>query len=257
MGTVILKSKKKSQVKQIRQDTLFDGLLTCRQHDTGYRFSVDSVLLAHFPKIGRKETILDLGTGCGVVGLILCYRHKASLLSITGIEYQPDLAELARINICENGFTDTFRLVNDDLVNYKDLFEPESFSLVVSNPPFYAKGTGRTNKDTEAMAARHQSDTGLRGFVQAAAFCVKNRGRAVFIYPAELSSDLFDCLQQYRLTPKIIEYIYSYPESDHASLVVVESLKNGGVGCQVRAPFYLYRNKNGPYSKRSEMMFTP
>lgn len=254
---MILKSEGSLKAKQVTQGTLFSGKLTCRQHDPGYRFSVDSVLLAHFPKIRKYEKILDLGTGCGVVGLILCYRNKNSLLSITGIENQPDLAELARLNICENGYKDTFRLINDDLENHKDIFEPESFSLVVSNPPFYAKGSGRTNSDAEAMAARHQSDTGLHGFVQAAAYCVKNRGRVVFIYPAEQSMDLLMCLHHLRLTPKTIEYIYSYPESDNASLVLVESVKNGGVGCRIRAPFYLYQNKNGPYSKSAELMFTP
>lgn len=243
-------------MKNVRIDSLFDGELTCRQHDPGYRFSVDSVLLAHFPSLRKKETILDLGTGCGIVGLIMCYRNRDRALSVTGIESQKDLAELARLNISENAFDDRFRLINDDLANHRKLFVPESFSLVVANPPFYSKGSGRTNQDSEAMVARHQDEAGLSGFVKTAAFCVKNRGRVVIIFPAELSMYLIECLTKHRLTPKTIEYIYSYPESRRATLVIIESVKNGGIGCQVRAPYYLYRYKNGPYTDRAQAMFT-
>ncbi len=249
--------KPTSAPKQVCRDSLFNGAVSCLQHRPGYRFSVDSVILAQFPKIAGNETILDLGTGCGIIGLILCYRYRTLPISITGIELQDELAELACANIEENGYSDRFRLIHADARGYRELFEPESFSLVVSNPPFYIGGSGRTSHDEQSSAARHQDDFGLEGFVEAASFCVKNRGRVVFIYPADLSMHLIEQLQRRRLTPKSVQYVYSYPESDAAALFVVESVKNGGIGCRVRSPFYLYRHRNGPYSDHAESLFAP
>ncbi len=241
----------------MQKDSLFDGKLVCYQHKSGYRFSIDSVLLAHFADVRKNEKILDLGTGCGVIGLILCYRHQAKKISLTGIEYQSDLADLALANIAENGFQKQFSVIREDLNRYRTVVKPESFSLVTANPPFYAQGSGRVNKNIEATAARHQGESGLVGFLEAAAFAVKNRGRVVLIYPAESISALISLLQGQRLIPKKIQFIYPYPESDNANLVIVEAMKNGGTSSSVFAPLYIYQFKNGPYTKQVESMFLP
>ncbi len=246
----------KLESKVVQKDTLFDGRLVCRQYKSGYRFSIDSVLLAHFPTIQAGETILDLGAGCGILGLIFCYRHSEKKVSVTGIEYQSNLAELAQNNIGENGFEQLFKLIEADLRDYKSVLKPESYSLVVANPPFYTQGSGRVSRNPEAMAARHQDDFGLSGFIEAAAYCVKNRGRTVFIYPAEFIAELTTCLQENRLHPKKIQFHYSYPESEKATLVIVEAVKNGGVGSTVCGPCYIYQFKNGPYTDRVESMFS-
>jgi len=246
-----------TQPRNTTTDAIFDGSLSCRQHVSGYRFSVDSVLLADFVEIKKNDTVLELGTGCGVVGLILCYRHQSVPFAVTGIECQRDLAELARINIAENGYEDTFSIIEGDLTDHRRMFQPESFSLVISNPPFFARGTGRINDDAESGKARHQNETKLEDFVSTASFCVKNRGRVFFVFPAVFSIQLIELLTRHRLTPKTVQYLYSYPESEQATLMLVEAVKNGGAGCTVRAPFYLYQYKNGPYSDRAKRLYDP
>lgn len=237
------------------QDSLFDGRLICRQHIGGYRFSIDSVLLAHFPEIRRNEKILDLGTGCGIIGLIFCYRHADQKILVTGLELQPDLADLARRNIAENGYDKSFSLIEGDLNDFRSIIKAESFSLVTANPPFYAKGTGRVSHNAEAKTARHQDENGLACYVKSAAFGVKNRGRVIFIYPAELAAELLFCFKTYNISPKKMQCIYSYPGKSKASLVIIEGIKNGGSGMQVLGPLYLYQHRNGPYSDMVQAMY--
>ena len=245
------------QKPKISHDTLFDGRLVCMQHKDGYRFSIDSVLLAHFPNIRKQEQILDLGTGCGVIGLILCYRHAQEQISITGLELQPALADLARANIAANSYEDEFSVIDGSLADHRSLMKPESFSLVTANPPFFSRGAGRLSTNNEAMTARHQENGDLNLFVETASYCARNRGRVIFIYPADQAASLISTFQKHRLVPKRMQVVYSYPEIKKASLVLVEGVKNGGTGMEILAPLFIYEYQNGPYSKVLSRMFQP
>ncbi len=242
---------------KVSHDTLFDGSLTCRQHLDGYRFSIDSVLLAHFPKIRTKEHILDLGTGCGVVGLVLCYRHAEKQVSVTGLELQSALANLARENISANRYENTFSVIDGSLQDYRSLIEPESFSLVTANPPFFTSGTGRLSSNREVMTARHQEEGGLALFIEAASYSLKNRGRVSFVYPADQAASLVCAFRKHRLVPKRMRIVYSYPGIKRASLLLIEGVKNGGTGMDILDPLYIYEYRNGPYSKAVMAMFQP
>lgn len=237
---------------KVTHDSLFNGKLTCFQHKDGYRFSIDSIILAHFIHPDQGDIILDLGTGCGIISLILAYRWEGILESITGIEKQTSLANLAERNVAMNGYTKLCRVVRGDVKTLFQSVDRESFSKVVCNPPFYEQGTGRINKNKEAHLARHQISATLADFISAAASAVKNRGAGYFIYPAQGLGDLLCLTRKYRFEPKKIMLIYSYPQPEkNAELVLVKCLKNGGNGVEVMAPFYIYEEKNGAYT--SEM----
>lgn len=250
-------TKDSLQKNEISHDTLFGGRVICRQHIDGYRFSVDSVLLAHFTRVRKQERILDLGTGCGIIGLILCYRHADKQVCVTGLELQPALADLARANISANSCEENFSVINGSLQECRLLIEPESFSLVIANPPFFSSGAGRVSTNQEAMTARHQEEGGLNLFVEAASYSVRNRGRVLFVYPADQAASLIDAFHQHRLIPKRMQVVYSYPEIKKASLVLVEGVKNGGTGMDILKPLYIYEYRNGPYSTTVSTMFQP
>ncbi|RUM40414.1 MAG: SAM-dependent methyltransferase, partial [Desulfocapsa sp.] len=131
----------------LTDDTLFSGSLICRQHNDGYRFSVDSLLVAHFCRPPGTGRVLDLGSGCGIIGLILCHRYPG--LQVRGLELQPDLARLARSNINANILQQRFQIVEGDVCRIQEFMQPESFELVVSNPPYRSPGSGRINRDNE------------------------------------------------------------------------------------------------------------
>ena len=238
------------------QDSLFDGELQCLQHRDGYRFSIDPVLLAHFVRLGKEEHILDLGAGCGVIGLILLYRFRSSLLSITAFELQAGLAMLARENCALNQFQKQMSVVEGDLRNIKQYFEPESFSSVVCNPPFYPAGSGRKSHNKEAEIARHQVSCTLTEILSAAAMAVKNRGKVYIVYPAESLGSLLILLEQHRLTVKRLQLVYSYPDPSMSSrLLLIEAVKNGGDGMDILAPLYIYDEKDGAYSEAMQQFY--
>ncbi|MEW6427501.1 MAG: tRNA1(Val) (adenine(37)-N6)-methyltransferase [Thermodesulfobacteriota bacterium] len=227
------------------RDHLFGGRLVCRQGRHGYRFSVDAVLLAHFSAPAAAARVLDMGAGCGIVSLLLAYRHPS--VTITAVELQADLARLIRVNAEENGFADRLRVVEGDLAAIGDRLAAESFDWAVANPPFYRDGSGRVNPGSEQALARHELPATLPVFVGAMAHCLKNRGRGALIYPAARLATLITELKARRLEPKRLQLVHSRP-GEKARLVLVEVLKNGGEGLEVLPPFFIYDGEGKGYS---------
>ena len=234
-------------------DSLYGGSLICHQHRDGYRFSVDSILAAHFCRISGRSRALDLGCGSGIIGLILARLHPE--IQLIGLELQHDLAALAKDNIGKNGFEDRFHIICGDVRHLKKNVAAESFDLVVCNPPYRKSGSGRINRRDEAAIARHELKSNLDDMLSAAAFAVKNRCPVVLVYPATRFSHLAAELAKKRLVMKRLQPVYSYPESDQASLVLVEAVKNGGEGCRFLPPFYIYSGKNKGYSSEMEKLY--
>ena len=240
----------------ITEDSLFDGDLTCCQHTPGYRFSIDAVLIAHFVEVREFDRILDLGTGCGVIMLILLYRRQEMIKEILGIEVQQGLADLAARNLEINGFGERGRVLNGDIRNILELIPAESFNTVVCNPPFYREGSGRQNDNLEARLARHQCLANLDDFLQASAAAVRNKGSVYCIYPAEQIARFVGVADRHRLEVKWLQFVYNYPRDEsEARLVLIHCLKNGGPGTKVLPPFYVYSEKNGAFSPQMQKFY--
>jgi tRNA1Val (adenine37-N6)-methyltransferase len=238
----------------ITVDGLFDGQLICHQHRHGYRFSVDAVLLAHFCPVCAGGSILDLGCGSGIIGLILLYCYQDIL--VTGLEIQAGLAGLAKKNIQANHWVDRMNIVQGDARQPGRFLAAESFDLVVCNPPYRATGSGRINRADEAAIARHELKATLDDMVSAAFFAVRNRCPVCFVYPAGGMARLLTALEQKNFAVKRVQPVYSYIGSDQASLVLVEAVKNGGPGCLLAAPFYLYAGPDRAYSPAMRTLYT-
>lgn len=234
------------------KDTLFDGDLYCAQYENGYRFSLDAVLLAHFVQPRPGQRFLDLGAGCGVISLILCYRWPD--ISLTTLELQPRLSSLIEQNIAQNKFEKQIQTLCGDLRKIDTLVKPESFNQVVCNPPYGSLGSGRQNPDDEQAIARHEIQCKLTDVVQAISFCLKNRGRASLIYPADRVAGLIHALKSKKLEPKRMQVVYSYPESS-GKLVLIEAMKNGGEELAILPPFYIYTQQEGEYSPEMAKLY--
>ena len=246
------------QGDKVSCDTLFDGSLHCLQHRSGYRFSVDAILAAHFSPPSPGAALLDLGSGSGVIALIGLYRWQERITSVSCLELQQGLADLASRNMVMNGYAEKMKVVQGDLRHILDFFPAETFSQVICNPPFYKKNSGRPCQDQESFVARHQVHCTLPEVVGAAAAVVKNRGKVVFIYPATGMNALLVALHQHHLVPKRLQTIYSYPDgAAPARLILVEAVKNGGEGMQLLAPFYIYERRLGAYSKGMQRLYDP
>ena len=240
----------------ITKDSLFDGELKCLQATVGYRFSVDSVLLAHFVNVRERDRILDMGTGCGIIILLLIYRWGKLIEEIVGIELQQNLASLAKRNLQINGFTNTGRIIEGDIKDILRLVPCESFDSIVCNPPFFPHCSGRHNANLEACLARHQVLANLDDFLLAATQTVRNKGSVYFIYPAVQVGKFIELLGKHRLAVKRLQFVYSYPQKDvDARLVLIECAKNGGDGAKVCPPLYIYLEKDGDYSDEMQNFY--
>ncbi len=237
-------------------DSLFDGRLVCMQPSRGYRYSIDSLLLADFASVEDNDNILDLGCGCGIVGLIMLFSRKANIKKITGLELQQDLSELATKNAEINGFGSKYRVVRGDLKAIKTFFAAESFSSMVCNPPFYTSFSGRKSADKQSLIARHQVCSNTSQVMAAASYVVKNRGNVSIVFPAEGLVELVCAMEKMKLQPKRMQMVYSYPEKESsAKLVLIEAVKNGGAGIKIQPPLYIYEKKNGPYSAEMKKIY--
>ena len=229
----------------IDETSLFDGRLVCLQHRHGYRFSIDAVMLAHFIVPAPGERLLDLCAGCGVISLILAYRHPS--LTLTALEVQPALAGLARESARRNGLGDRITVLTGDCRQIRTLVGAGGFDRVVVNPPYRRVDTGRRNPQSEQAIARHELLANIEQVAQAAAFALRTRGRVALVYPAVRLASLLRALDEVALAPKRLRMVHSYP-GDVARLVLVEAVKNGGEELAVLPPLFLYQERGGEYT---------
>ena len=218
-------------------DSLFQGRLKILQPRKGYRFSLDSVLLAGLTQARRRDRVVDLGTGCGVVPLLLAFRGAAAHL--TGVEIHPPLAALARRNVMLNGFSRLVEILEADLRLIQRDQIPGPVSLVVSNPPYREIASGRLNPNREKAFARHELLADLGAVVKAAARLLPTKGRLVLIYPARRLSRLFREVIEAGFTPKCLTLIHGSLDLP-AKLAHLEAIRGGGEELRINKPFAVY-----------------
>ncbi len=231
-------------------DTLFEGRLKILQKKEGYRFSIDALLLAHFAEPRPRDRIIDLGTGCGIIPLVMIFRRKAR--TVIGVEVQPALADLARRNADLNGFSSRIKIREK---NFKEIEEKDrgAFDLVLSNPPYRKVGSGRINPLQEKALARHEILATLEDVLRAGHHLLKNKGRLCLIYPAARTADVFQLLHHFHFEPKRVQFVHSHPK-DEASLLLVDALKEGKPQVQILPPFFVYKEK-GKYTRQACELF--
>jgi len=218
-------------------DSLFQGRLKILQPRKGYRFSLDSVLLAGLTQVRRRDRVVDLGTGCGVVPLLLAFR--GAVAHLTGVEIQPSLAALARRNVELNGLSRHVEIVEGDLRLIQRHHVPGPVSLVLSNPPYREIASGRVNPDREKALARHELLADLGAVVQAAARLLPEKGRLALIYPARRLPRLFQEVSEAGFTPKRLTLIHGSLDSP-AKLAHLEAIRGGGEELRINKPFAVY-----------------
>ncbi|MBW1723354.1 MAG: methyltransferase [Deltaproteobacteria bacterium] len=214
-------------------DAFLDGRLRLIQSRNGYRFSIDAVLLAGFVTSKPGEVIVDLGTGCGVIPLMLLLTRSISYA--VGVEIQPDLADQARRNALLNGYGERMAVVLGDARHVP--IRPLSADIVLCNPPYRKRDSGRISTDRERAIARHEIKLSLDDILEAARMLLRPRGRFAMVYPAFRLVDMLVRMRAFGLEPKRIQVVYPEPETD-SKLVLVEAVPGGGVGVRILPPLF-------------------
>lgn len=238
----------------ITADSFYDGRLKISQDPGGYRFSIDAFLLAHLIKPRQDDRrVVDFGTGCGIVPLLLAYRHAD--LKICGVELQPALADLARENVNTNGFEDRIRIIENDLQTVSPQVLGFSADLIVSNPPYRQADSGRINPNEQRALARHEIALTLKGLLVAVRRVLRTGGYFWTIYPTQRLPELISRMQGFNIEPKFMRLIYSRQASE-AKLVLVAGVKAARAGLAVGPPLVIYRDARR-YSAEVQAMFAP
>lgn len=217
-------------------DLRLGGLKIIQKRD-GYRFSLDPILLCGFAPFAGVEAALDLGTGSGVIPMLLARRSAAT--RIVGVELQAGLADRARRSVALNGLAERIEIVEGDLRTVARQLGVGMFDLVLSNPPFRQGSSGKIAPEAERAAARHELAGGLADFVQAAALLLRPGGRCCLIYLAERLTDLLVELRRAGLEPKRLRMVQSR-SGEPARLVLVEARSGGRPGLVAEAPLVIY-----------------
>ena len=232
-------------------DSLFCGRLKIIQKKKGYRFSVDAAILAQYIRLRAADIAVDLGTGCGIIPLILSL--KTSPAHIFGIEIQKDLAELASRNVRLNHLESMITIVHGDMKDFKSYLTPGTVDVVFSNPPYRKVLSGRINPEAERAVARHEIKACLLDIVTVAESLLKPSGRFVVIYPAERTVDLVLHMRTSRLEPKRLRFIHP-KQCSGAILVVAEGTKHGNPGLSVEPPLVIYKPEGGYTDEAKKMI---
>jgi tRNA1Val (adenine37-N6)-methyltransferase len=211
--------------------------LTVHQSTRGYRFALEAFLLADFVPAPAPAPLIDLGTGCGVVALLLARRFPH--LCCVGLELQRSLAVLARQNVVCNGLEYHIGIVQGDMRQVSSLFPAGLFGTVVCNPPYRAVGHGRLNPHPEKAIARHELTVTLPQLVQAARHLLRRRGPLVMVYHPARLPELFAQLEAAHLRPRRMRLVHATQHAP-ASMVLVEAIRDGRDALTVLPPLWVY-----------------
>jgi len=226
-------------------DDILYGKLKMRQPLCGPRISVDTVLLAWFARLRQGDRVIELGTASGGVSLILAKRWPA-VSFITGIDIQEELVKMARENAEINGLADRVTFEVCDIRNITSLYPPQSFDVVVVNPPYNEIGESRASPKRGVAISRQEVVCTLEDVVRASYHLLKDRARLYMVLKAGRVSELCWLLEKTRMPLKKLKVVYPKPKVE-ASIILVEARRNAGRGVKVEPPLYIC-DESGNYT---------
>ena len=210
------------------------------QPDQGFRFGLDSLLLLGFVRQKPGERILDLGTGCGVIGLGLCLRDSSGVVEVLGVDMDECMIRAARENARRLGVTQMFTAKSMDIREHRASLDMRagSFDQVVCNPPYRRVHEGRHPEHGGRFMACFEQEGHIQDFVQAAAYALKNKGRMNVVCLPQRLPDLVQTCLVFRLEPKILRFVHKDAQS-RASLMLMTAMKNVRPGMEIVPPLLL------------------
>lgn len=211
------------------------------QRNDFQNFTLDTVLLADFTKINRKtKKVLDIGTGCGIIPILLAEKSKAE---IVGIELQKEMADIAERNV--QNYEERINIINDDIKNYQKIFKKDEFDCIVTNPPYFEfKGDiNQINNSPQMSLARHNIDLTLEQIIKISAWLLKNSGHFSIVFRSERIVEVLKLLTENKLEPKRMRNCYT-KRNQHAKICLIEAIKDADKGLKIEMPIYVYE-ENG------------
>ncbi len=209
------------------------------QNGNRFCFGMDAVLLASFAQVKKNETVLDLGTGTGVIPILLKGRTPGR--HFTGLEISEASADMARRSVQYNHLEEDVSIVQGDICKAADLFAAGSFDVVTSNPPYMIGGHGLVNPDADVAAARHELLCTFDDVAGAAAAMLRERGRFYLVHRPFRMAEIICTLCAHRLEPKRIRLVHPYADQQ-PNMMLIEAVKGGRPRTEVERPLVIYES---------------
>ena len=217
------------------------------QSEDGYRYSIEPFLIGDFSNVQPGMRVLDVGTGCGIIAILLAIKEPQ--LEVVSLEVQKSLYQLAKSNIEKNALSDRIQAIEGDFNEIAKSMG--SFDLVISNPPYRKKNTGRINPNQEKAIARHEIKLNLESLVKKGAMLLKPGGRMILAYPPQRLAEVLQSLRGQSLCPSRLQFIHGSGQVQ-AKIFLVDAIKGSHEDCVVLPPLCVYNEDSG-----SERPYTP
>jgi len=232
----------------IKENERLDDLHRCGymiiQDPARFCFGIDAVLLSGFCNVAKGDRVLDLGTGTGVIPILLA--AKTNAIHLTGIEIQEESADMAKRSVEYNKLTERVSIIHGDLKEVETLINKHSFDVVTTNPPYMKVGSGASGELSAKAIARHELALSLDECIRAAAYALKFGGKLYMVHRPTRLADIICTLRAHKLEPKQIRFVQPYANKE-PNLVLVEARSGGGAELRIMPPLVVY-NEDGSYT---------
>lgn len=235
---------------EIMDDERLDDLncknLKILQKKDGFCFGMDSVLIANFAKISRKNAIVaDLGTGTGIISILVAGKQNPK--KVYAVEIQEELVDMAKRSVKYNDLENKIDIINADIVGISRGNFNKKFDYVISNPPYKKLNTGLINDNQKKIISRHEVKCTLKDVVNEASKLLKDKGVFYMVHRPDRLCDIFNAMRENKVEPKEIQLVHSHLE-DEANLVLIKGVKCGNPSLKVLKPLIVY-NENNEYTE--------
>ncbi len=223
--------------------------LDCRdlkiiQNSSWFSYGMDAVLLSNYVKMKKHSTVVDLGTGTGIIPILLYGKHNVK--KIYGIEIQKKVAEMAKRSVELNDLEEKIEILNIDLKQAEEKLGNNIYNVVTSNPPYMAANDGLKNITDNKTISRHETKCTLKDVIHTANRLLKHNGRFFLVHRPNRIVDILTLLREYKLEPKSIRFVHPRVGKS-PNLVLIMSVKAAKPSLEFEDPLYVY-NEDGSYT---------
>ena len=208
------------------------------QNSEKFCFGMDAVLLSGFVKVRETETVLDMGTGTGIIPILLAGKTKAKKLA--GLEIQPESADMAERSVYLNDLQDRIEIVQGDIKEARALFGAASFDVVTCNPPYMICEHGLKNPEDAKAIARHEILCTLEDVVSQAAAVVKPGGHFYMVHRPFRLAEIIRVMSAWKLEPKRMQLVYPFADKE-PNMVLIEGIRGANPRMTVEKPLIIYK----------------
>lgn len=208
------------------------------QNPQRFCFGIDAVLLSDFTKVKKDETVLDLGTGTGILPILLA--AKTAGKHFTGLEIQEESADMARRSVEHNGLTGKIDIITGDIKEAAEIFGPAFFDVIVTNPPYMLAQHGLKNPQDAKAIARHEVMCTLNDILrESGKLLQESKGRFYMIHKPFRLAEILVKMNQYKIEPKRLQFIHPYVDKE-PTMVLIEGIKGGKSRVRIEPPVIMY-----------------